>query len=60
MGKATADIEYNLDALPEAYTNSSVHTRLTSYTGVARSVYGPSYDLSTEDHLDPQLVMRVG
>jgi hypothetical protein len=60
MGKAIADIEYNLDALPEAYTNSSVHTRLPSYTEVARSVYGPSYDLSTEEGLDPQLVMRVG
>jgi hypothetical protein len=60
MGKVMADIEYNSDAPPEAYTNSSVHIRLTSYTEVARSIYGPGYNLSTEERLDPQLVMRVG
>ena len=41
MGKATTDIEYDPDAPLEAYTNSSVHTRLSSYTEVARSVHGP-------------------
>jgi hypothetical protein len=60
MGKVTVDIEYNPNAPPEAYTNSSVHTRLTSYTEVARSVYGPGYDPSTEERLGPQLVMMVG
>jgi hypothetical protein len=60
MGKATTDIEYNPDASPEAYTNSSVHTLLTSYTEAARLVYGLSYDPSIEERLDPQLVMRVG
>ncbi|XP_066335610.1 uncharacterized protein [Miscanthus floridulus] len=60
MGKATADIEYNPDALVQAYTNSSVHTRLSSYTEAARSVHGPSYDPRTEERLNPQLVMRVG
>ena len=60
MGKATADIEYDPYAPLEAYTNSSVHTHLSSYTEVARSVHGPSYDPRTKECLDPQLVMRVG
>ena len=60
MGKATADIEYDPDAPVQAYTNSSVHTRLSLYTEAARSVHGPGYDPRTEERLDPQLVMRVG
>ena len=60
MGKATADIEYDLDAPVEAYTNSSVHTRLSLNTKAARSVHGLGYDPRTEERLDPQLVMRVG
>jgi len=60
MGPAKSNIEYNPDAGPEAYTNSSVHTRLTSYTEAARSVHGPDYDPRTEERLDPELVMRVG
>jgi len=60
MGKAMADIEYDPDALLEAYTNSSVHTHLASYTEAARSVHGLGYDPRTEERLDPQLVMRVG
>jgi len=60
MGKATADIEYDPDAPVEVYTNSSVHTRLSSYTEAARSVHGPGYDPRTEERLDPQLMMRVG
>jgi hypoxanthine-guanine phosphoribosyltransferase len=59
MGPARSNIEYNLDAGPEAYTNSSVHTRLTSYTEAARLVHGLSYDLRTEERLDPEIVMRV-
>ena len=53
MGKATADIEYDLDAPVQVYTNSSVHTRLSSYTEAARSVHGPGYDPRTEERLDP-------
>ena len=60
MGPARSNIEYNPDAGPEAYTNSSVHTRLTSYTEAARSVHGPAYDPRTEERLDPEIVMRVG
>ena len=60
MGPAKSNIEYNPDAGPEAYTNSSVHTHLTSYTEVARSVHEPAYDLRTEERLDPKIMMRVG
>jgi hypothetical protein len=60
MGKGSSDIQYNPDAPPEAYTNSSVHTCLTAYTETARSIHGPDYDPRTEEHLYPQLVMRVG
>ena len=60
MGPAKSNIEYNPDAGPEAYTNSSVHTRLSSYSKAARLVHGPGYDPRTEERLDPQLVMRVG
>jgi hypothetical protein len=60
MGKAMADIEYDPDAPPEAYTNSSIHTRLSSYMEATRSVHGLGYDPRIEECLDPQLVMRVG
>ena len=60
MGPARSNIEYNPDVGLEAYTNSSIHTRLTSYTEVARSVHGPAYDPRTEERLDPEIVMRVG
>jgi hypothetical protein len=60
MGPAKSNIVYNPDAGPEVYTNPSVPTRLTSYTEAVRSVHGPDYDPRTEEHLDPELVMRVG
>jgi hypothetical protein len=53
MGKATVDIEYDPDAPPKAYTNSSIDTRLSSYTKAARSVHGLGYDTRTEEHLYP-------
>jgi hypothetical protein len=60
MGPAKSNIDYNLDAGLEAYTNSSVHTRLSSYMEVSKLVHGPNYDPRTEKHLDPVLVMRIG
>jgi hypothetical protein len=60
MGPAKSNIQYNPDAGPEAYTNSSIHTCLTAYTEATRSVNGSDYDPRTEERLDPQLVMRVG
>jgi hypothetical protein len=46
-GKVTSDVSYNPKDPPEAYTNASVHTRLSEYTAMARSVSGPEYDAST-------------
>jgi len=60
MGPGRSNIEYNLDAGPEVYINSSIHTLLTSYMEVARSVHRADYDLRIEEHLDPEIVMRVG
>ena len=60
MGPAKSNIEYNPDAGLEAYTNSSVHTRLSSYTEASRLVHGSDYDPRTEERLDPELVMRIG
>ena len=60
MGPAKSNIEYNPDAGPEAYTNSSVHTRLSSYTEASRLVHGSDYDPRTEERLDPEIVMQVG
>jgi hypothetical protein len=58
-GKATSGVSYNPKDPPEAYTNPSVHTRISEYTSVARSVHGPEYDPSTED-FDADITMRVG
>jgi len=60
MGPTKSNIEYNSDAGPAAYTNSSVHTRLSSYTEASRLVHGPDYDPRTEERLDPERVMRIG
>jgi hypothetical protein len=60
MGPAKSNIEYNPDAGPEVYTNSSVYTRLSSYTEASRLVHGSDYDPRTEERLDPELVMRIG
>ena len=58
-GKATSAVSYNPEDPPEAYTNPSVHTRISEYTSAARSVHGPQYDPSTQD-FDAEIVMRVG
>jgi sugar phosphate isomerase/epimerase len=59
-GKATApETSYNPDDPPEAYSNSSVHTRLTDYIEAARAVHGADFDPASED-LDGSIVMRVG
>ncbi|GJN03217.1 hypothetical protein PR202_ga20635 [Eleusine coracana subsp. coracana] len=59
-GKATApDVQYNTEAPPTAYSNSSVHTRLTEYTSMGRDIHGPEWDPITHD-LDEEVVMRVG
>ena len=43
----------------EAYTNPSVHSRISEYTKVVRSLHGPDHDPSTQD-FDGEAVMRAG
>ena len=57
--KATADVAYNPDDPPSAYSNESVHRRLDGYTSMARAVHGPEYDPSAHD-FDGEVVMRAG
>ncbi|XP_021301281.1 uncharacterized protein LOC110429545 [Sorghum bicolor] len=58
-GKASSSISYNPSDPPEAYTNASVHSRLSEYTEAGRSVHGPEWD-PTRNELDTELVMRLG
>ena len=58
-GKATSDVSFNLEDPPEAYTNPSVHSRISEYTEVARSLHGADHDPSTQD-FDGEAVMRAG
>jgi hypothetical protein len=58
-GKATSDVDYNPEDPPSAYTNETIHSRLSEYTSMARTVHGPEYDPTTQD-LDGEVVMRVG
>ena len=57
--KATSDVSFNLEDPPEAYTNLSVHSPISEYTEVARSLHGPDHDPSTQD-FDGEAVIRVG
>ena len=58
-GKAMADVAYNPEDPPSAYSNESIHSHLDGYTSMARAVLGPEYDPSTHD-LDGEMVMRAG
>jgi hypothetical protein len=47
-GKATApEVTYNPADGPEAYTNASVHIKLSEYTSVARQRHGEDFDPAT-------------
>ena len=43
-GKAMSDVSFNLEDPPEAYMNPSVHSRISDYTEVARSLHGSYHD----------------
>ena len=47
--KATSDVNYNPEDGPEAYSNGTIHSRLSEYTSMAREVHGSEYDPSTEE-----------
>ena len=58
-GRATSDVTFNLEDPPEAYSNQSVHNRLSDYSSMAREVHGPEFDLSMQ-FIDEEIIMRVG
>ena len=57
-GKVTSDVNYNPADPPEAYSNTTVHSRLSEYNSMATEVNGPDFDPSTEP-IDAEVVMRV-
>ena len=57
-GKAISDVDHNPEDPPSAYSNATVHSRLTEYTSMVREVHGPEYDPNTQN-LDGEVVMRV-
>jgi len=47
-GKATApDTVYNPEDGPEAYSNTSIHSKLTDYASAARERHGEDFDPAT-------------
>ena len=58
-GKATANIDFNPEDPPEAYSDPSIHSRVSEYMAMTRLVHGPQFDPSTQD-LDGEIVTRVG
>jgi hypothetical protein len=59
-GKATdPSVTYNVADGPKAYTNTSIHSKLSEYTSAAHERHGEDFDPSTEP-LDTNLLMRLG
>ncbi|TVT99433.1 hypothetical protein EJB05_55205, partial [Eragrostis curvula] len=58
-GKVSAAIHYNPEDPPEAYSNPTAYSRLSSYSEVAKEVYGQDYDPRSHD-LDGEVVIRAG
>ena len=59
IGEAKSDVIYNPQDPPEAYSNATVHSRLSEYNSMATEVHGPEFDLSTQS-IDGEIIMRVG
>jgi hypothetical protein len=58
-GKATSDVSFNPEDPLEVYTSESAYKKVTEYHEVARAMYGPNYDPTT-DNIDARLVMCLG
>ena len=59
MGRATSDVAYNPADPPEAYTNPSIHTRITAYTEMGRALHGETWDPTTAP-LSREAITREG
>jgi len=58
-GKASSSVSYNPSDPPEAYTNASVHSRLSGHAEAGWFVHGPEWD-PARNEIDTELVMRLG
>jgi len=58
-GRATSDVSYNPADPPEAYSNPSVHTRITEYTEMGKALHGDTWDPATQP-LSGEAIMRAG
>jgi hypothetical protein len=59
-GKATAPkVTYNPADGPKAYTNASIHSKLSEYTSMAHQRHREDFDPATQP-LDTDLLMRLG
>ena len=54
-----ADVTFNPQDPPEAYSNASVHSRLSGYTSMAQEVHGSEFDAINEP-INGEVVMREG
>ena len=58
-GKATSSVEWNPNDPPESYSNSTVHSRITSYVETSQRIDGPGFNPYTED-ISGEAVMQAG
>ena len=58
-GKAKSYVTYNPQDPPEAYSNATVHSRLSEYNSMASQVHELEFD-STTQPIDGEIVMRAG
>jgi hypothetical protein len=58
-GKAKADVTFNVDDPPEAYSNPIIQSRITRCVTTTREVRGPDFDPVTK-LLDGESVVRSG
>jgi hypothetical protein len=58
-GKGKADVTFNVDDPPEAYSNPTIQSRITRYVTTAREVRGPDFD-PVKEPLDGESVVRSG
>jgi hypothetical protein len=59
MGKATSDVGFDPAALPEAYSNLNIYTRVTRYTKIGKALHRDTWDPATAP-LFGEAIIRAG
>jgi hypothetical protein len=59
MGRASSSVSFDPAALPEAYSDLTVYTKVQEYTSKVREIYGEDYDVCIEP-IDAEAIMRLG